>query len=87
MSKEKTETKPVKIGLWLKFKVLLALVMLFAELSAGYASLVSAHVSIVESLIFFVYALFTYGYLNLILSEIRDIKNAPWYLREIELGK
>ncbi len=87
MSTEKNEAKRVGMGLWLKFKVLLALVMLLAELSAGYFSFISPYVSIVESLIFLVYALFTYGYLNLILSEIRDVKNAPWYLKEIEIGE
>lgn len=82
------EEEPKKrSSIWLKFKVLLAIVMLLAELSTGYFSFVSPHVSIIESLIFFVYALFTYGYLNLVLSEIRDMKNAPWYLEEIELGQ
>ena len=83
MGIEENEVERVKAGLWLKFKVLLAVIMLLAELSTGYFSFVSPYVSIVESLIFFVYALFTYGYLNLVLSEIRDVKNLPWYIEEI----
>ena len=81
------EEEPKKrSSIWLKLKVLLAVVMLFAELSTGYFSLVSPFVSIVDSMVFFVYAAFTYGYLNLLLSELREIKNVPWYLDKIGLS-
>ncbi len=78
------EEKKQKIPLWTKLKLVLAVVMLFTELLAGYFSLVSSYTILTDSIIFFIYALFTYGYLNIFLSEIRDLRNVPWYLEEVE---
>ena len=79
------EEKKTNIPIWSYLKIVLGVIMLLAELITGYFSLISPYASIVDSSLFFVYALFTYGYLNMVLSEIQDMKNAPWYLEEIEL--
>ena len=81
-----TEEPIKRSSIWLKVKVILAVIMLLAELSTGYFSLVSPIVSIVDSIIFFVYASFTYGYLNLVLSELREINKVPWYMDKIGLS-